>query len=123
MLLIVAYTWAQSVAHRDVIWFCDNIGAVHSLAGGVARAQDLQVLVSITRSVFSRLRSRWWIEWVPSEASVSDGLSRLGPADPWSPAHGLAPEALALPRGLGRLNGSWDFYYAELAAHFAAAAA
>ena len=64
------------------------------------------------------IRCRWWIEWAPSDSNCSDGLSRLGPRDPWHLNAGLVAAQLKLPPWLRRLTGSWDQYIALLDAHY-----
>ena len=85
--MVVVHNWKDLIESQDVLFFCDNLGAVHSFAGGVSNARDLQVLVSISHVLFNMCRMRWWIEWVPSEANCSDGLSRLGARDLWAVEH------------------------------------
>ena len=103
-------TWPNLLQDQDIIFFCDNIGAVHSLAGGVANAMDLQVLVSATHAALAKARACWWIEWVPSESNCSDGLSREGIRDPWCQAHSLRPAPLRLPAWLVSLSGTMEQY-------------
>ena len=103
-------TWPSRLQDRDVLFFCDNQGAVHSLAGGVASAMDLQALVSATQAALAHWRVRWYIEYVPTLANVSDGLSRLGNADPWCAEHGLTVEHLALPAWLVSLRAPMEQY-------------
>ena len=86
--LVVFHNWHQYFADRDTLLFCDNLGAVHSLAGGCTHARDLQVLVSTTHSLLASIRCRWWIEWVQSAANCSDGLSRDGVSDVWTTQQG-----------------------------------
>ena len=117
--MITAFNWARDIDDQDTIFFCDNLGAVHSLAGGVANAQDLQVLVSTTHVVFAILRCRWLIEWLPSESNCSDGLSRLGARDPWHQQRGLSAERLRLPPWLRSLASTWDQFLELVDAHFA----
>ena len=116
--MIVAHNWSHDLSDSDTMFFCDNLGAVHTLAGGLAHAQDLQVLVSITHALLGTIRCRWWIEWPPSESNCSDGLSRQGDQDPWHRRAGLAAQPLRLPPWLRRLTGSWDQYVALLDAHY-----
>ena len=50
------------------------------------------------------------MDWAPSDANCSDGLSRVGAREPWGLEHGLEPAALGLPPWLDRLTGSWGHY-------------
>ena len=66
-------SWPDLIEHRDVIFFCENLGAVYSLISGVASAADLQAIVSASHASLAASSARWWFEWVPSDSNCSDG--------------------------------------------------
>ena len=89
---------ASSLRSSDVIWFVDNQGAASSLAKGSSGAPDIDRLVALSHLVWARLHVRVWIEWVDSEANISDGISRYGFDDETSRSLGVVPEYFSLPR-------------------------
>ena len=97
-------TWPRLLTNQDVIFFCDNLGAVFSLISGVASVSDLQAIIAASHAALASATVRWWLEWVPSDSNCSDGLSRDGQNDNWCITHGLTPEHLYLPAWLKNIS-------------------
>ena len=74
----------SQLAHRDVIWFVDNLGPLSVLVKGNSSQFDAGVVTATAHLLWSRLNMRVWLEWVASDDNCSDGLSRNGLADEWT---------------------------------------
>ena len=85
MAVLVAITLcSSSLAGRDLLWFVDNEAAVAALVRSSTSQEDVHLLSQAVHINLHSLGSRFWCEWIDSESNVSDGLSRLGSADPWT---------------------------------------
>ena len=80
---------------RNVIFFIDNAAAAYILVRGSCREKDLQVLVTLFHVFARKMGVAWWIEWIPSKANASDGLSRMGDSK-WV----VNPRSLSFPKWL-----------------------
>ena len=83
-MLQASVVFAEQIAERDVIWFCDNQVVYAALVRGSCASDDIASIVVLCHLLWASVAARVWIEWVPSEAHVSDGLSRSGTADDWT---------------------------------------
>ena len=75
-------TWAELIAHRDVICFIDNDPAKDALILGSSRSDWSARVVRDTRKLCATLAAAAWYERVPSPSNVADLPSerRSGPA-------------------------------------------
>ena len=62
---------------RHVVQFQDNTCALSALVNGYASKPDLSSIVNAFHLAQFRLRSRVWLEWVPSAANIADLPSRM----------------------------------------------
>ena len=83
-VLQASVVFTEQIAGRDVIWFCDNQVVCSALVRGSCASDDIASIVVLCHLLWASYSVRVWIEWVPSEANVSDGLSRSGVADEWT---------------------------------------
>lgn len=100
--LLLPYIQPDLLEGRDLLWFVDNEAAVSALVRAASSEEDVHELAQLSRILLFRLRSRPWYEWVDSESNPSDGLSRLGLADPWSKAQGWSLQEHQFPLELCR---------------------
>eukprot|EP00435_Cladocopium_sp_Y103_P071551 s117_g37.t2 len=84
-------------ADQDLVWFIDNTGAAASLIRGASAELDVLFIVQQVHLELHRLRARPWYEWIDSESNPSDGLSRLGVADPWTAQQPWAVQEYSFP--------------------------
>ena len=75
----------RDIQNSDLIFFVDNQAVCASLVKGASSQPDIARIVAVTHLLWALLSVRVWVE-VPSEANVSDGLSRAGVQDSWSVA-------------------------------------
>ena len=80
---LIAYTYAELIQARDIIWFLDNTSAISSLIKGASSIEDSCQLAMRAQMCFMALRCRVWFEHVGTKQNPSDGLSRDGLDDPW----------------------------------------
>ena len=83
-VLQASVVFAEHMEQRDVIWFCDNQVVCSALVRGSCASDDIASIVVLCHLLWASVSARVWVEWVPSEANVSDGLSRSGTADDWT---------------------------------------
>ena len=62
---------------RHVVQFQDNTCALSALINGHASKPDMGSIVNAFYLAQFRLRSRVWLEWVPSAANIADLPSRM----------------------------------------------
>ena len=72
----------------DVICFIDNEAACSSMVRGGSSQDDVAYIAGMTHFVMLEYDVRVWFEWIDSDSNPSDGLSRLGLADPWTVKQG-----------------------------------
>lgn len=84
--LVVPMLHPSLFASQDVIWFVDNEAAVSSLIKASSNQQDVHAICQFAHLTLFKLKARIWYEWIDSGSNPSDGLSRLGLADPWTRA-------------------------------------
>ena len=73
--------WCQDILQdADIIFFCDNVGALAGLIGGHSSTEDTAAILSIFHLLINRLGARIWGEHVESEANIADEPSRQRPA-------------------------------------------
>ena len=80
--------FAQQLHQRDVLLFVDNQAIVAALVRGTSPSPDIARIVSACHLVWAVLGARVWVEWVPTDSNVSDGLSRAGTRDKWTCSQG-----------------------------------
>lgn len=68
----------------DVIWYIDNAASVHCLVKGASSQSDMAAISGAAHLVAARLQCRLWLEWVPTDSNIADGLSRAGVDDKWT---------------------------------------
>ena len=90
LLAAIAAPWVspQVFQGSDIIWWIDNVSAMSSLVRGAAKPEDIDLFASVAALQFAALGSRPWYEWVDSDSSPSDGLSRDGVQDSWTSQQG-----------------------------------
>ena len=69
-------TLAAALGSEAVVHFVDNTGALSNLIHGYAQRPDCGRLTNSFHLTVARLRSKVWLEWVPSKANVADAPSR-----------------------------------------------
>jgi hypothetical protein len=72
---------ASRIAGRDVLHWIDNTSALYSAVKGYSGAPDIARVVSMLQSRWLHLRIYPWLEFVKSEANLSDDPSRGRVAD------------------------------------------
>ena len=72
----------------DCFWLIDNQGAEAGLIKGYSSSPDSAAMLGWTHLSLARCSARVWFEYVRSEVSRADGLSRSGLQDEWTQAHG-----------------------------------
>lgn len=85
--LVVALVHEALLANQDLLYmlyFTDNQASAASLIRVTSSEEDVLFLVQQVHLRFLAMHSRVWYEWLDSESNPSDGLSRLGLADPWT---------------------------------------
>ena len=83
-LILLPLLFPHLLSGQDWLWFLDNQTAVSAAVRCTSSEQDV-FEISHYASIFrSRLNARAWHDWVDTESNISDGLSRLGLACPWS---------------------------------------
>ena len=87
---------------RSVIHFVDNTVALSALINGYASKPDMGYIVNAFHAAQFSLRTRSWLEWVPSDANISDLPSRLELDEMFD----LIPGAVYVPTVLPALS-SW----------------
>ena len=68
-----------------------------ALIRGRSNGDDLDRLARLIHSATYALQMWIYFEWVESKSNWSDGVSRVGPADPWCASHGIVPTEVAFP--------------------------
>ena len=103
MAVLVAITLCSSVlSGQDLLWFVDNEAAVAALVRSSTSQEDVHLLAQAVHINLHSLGCRIWIEWIDSESNVSDGLSRLGSADPWTRSQNWCVHDYPFPPELDR---------------------
>ena len=66
------------IKHASNISFIDNMGVIHSIVNGTARAPDLSAFTRALHRKLTKIRAdcRW--EYVASASNIADGGSRVG---------------------------------------------
>ena len=76
------FSTSEHLRGRRVRHFIDHIGGLAALVRGNSSAEDLSSLATLYQMLIVTLGVRAWLEYVESDANVSDGPSRL--LDAWS---------------------------------------
>ena len=93
--LIVPWFHYTHLRGHDLLWFIDNEAAASALIRGSCRPSDVHRIAQFSHVLLHGLGCRTWIEWIDSDSNCSDGLSRLGLADPWTLLQGWSLEEYA----------------------------
>ena len=101
-VLVAIALCPSTLAGHDLLWFVDNEAAVAALVRSGTSQEDVHLLSQAVHFNLHLLNCRVWIEWVDSESNVSDGLSRLGSADPWTQSQKWCVRDFPFPPGLDR---------------------
>jgi len=83
----------SEISGSDVNHFGDNTAANGCVTCGYSKASDMARMASAHHLLISRLRTRVWIEWVPSASNVADLPSRPdepGTLEKLAPLHATA---------------------------------
>ena len=104
---------SEELAGHDVLLFIDNTSVCSALVKGGSTAADISLLACAAHLLWNFLQCRVYVEYVPSDANISDGLSRDGAQDEWTQAQSwplftacCAPWHDLCPHGLGE---SWKY--------------
>ena len=73
---------------RSFVVYIDKGAAASALIRGACRPSDVHRIAQFSHVILHGLGCRTWIEWIDSDGNCSDGLSRLGLADPWTLSQG-----------------------------------
>ena len=65
---------------------------------------DVHFICQAAHVLLATLGARIWLEWIDSVSNPSDGLSRLGPADPWTAQQGWEVKEYSFPPCLDQEN-------------------
>ena len=77
---LLAPMWCADVLEgTDIIYFCDNVGALAGLVGGHSSKEDTAIALGTFHLLVHGLSARVWGEHVESEANMADEPSRNGP--------------------------------------------
>ena len=98
--VIVPWFHRDLLRHFDLLWFIDNEAAASSLIRGSSRPDDVHRISQLSHVLLHGLGCRAWIEWIDSDSNPSDGLSRLGLADPWTLLQGWTLAEYTFPAEL-----------------------
>lgn len=98
--LLVPWFHPDVFYHCDALWFIDNEAAASCLIRGNSRESDVHAIAQFSHLLFHTLQCRVWIEWIDSSSNPSDGLSRLGIADPWTVAQDWNVSEFQFPHDL-----------------------
>ena len=74
---------------RSSVCFVDNMGVIHNIVNGAARAIDLSVLALSVHRLLAQLASTFWWEYVESASNIADGGSRDGISCQLAAAEGI----------------------------------
>ena len=77
---------ASELAGHDVLVFIDNTSACNAVVKGGSTASDIFFLACTAHVLWNFLQCRVYVEYIPSEANPSDGVSRDGAMDQWTPS-------------------------------------
>jgi hypothetical protein len=94
--IIITYC-PECLQDVDCIWFIDNQGSEAGLISGYSSEPDAGPILGTVHILLAALNSRCWWEFVPSERSPSDGLSRAGLDDEWTLKQGWDLKEVTLP--------------------------
>ena len=85
-VVLTLATWSlhSHMRGRDIVWFIDNEAAASCAIRGCSGLPEVETAVQAAHLLWLHLGCRVWVEWVDSKSNPSDGLSRLGVADPWT---------------------------------------
>ena len=67
---------SESLVHRRVIHWVDNVSAVAGLAKGYSGSADTALIINYFDLRMADLRMRVWWEWIPSGQNIADLPSR-----------------------------------------------
>ena len=85
-VLQMTLLFQQDLANRDVIWWVDNTSVCSGLIKGASTASDLAQLTLVINLLWASMGCRVYVDYVPSDSNVADGLSRDGMQDSWTQA-------------------------------------
>ena len=87
----------DTLHRRSLIWFADNSAVLSGLVKGTSGHALLGAGAASIHLLLAALGARAWFEYVESDASWSDGASRLLTADPWAAANRFKVEMGLVP--------------------------
>ena len=79
----------EYIQNASNISFIDNMGVIHSIVNGAARAIDLGVVTHALHRKLANLKADFWWEYVASASNISDGGSRIGITCPLAKEAGI----------------------------------
>ena len=88
---------------RRVPWFIDNCSAMSSCVHGYASKLDMARMANAVQMALCGLEVRAHFEWVPSDANISDFLSRVDSVSGMDQVESKVWAAVKLPG-----EGDWD---------------
>ena len=87
----------QVLAGKSTFVFVDNIGVIHNIVNGAARARDATSFSAALQHQIAAIATTSWWEYVESESNLSDGGSRDGCSCPLAKAAGIKLFQVELP--------------------------
>ena len=75
----------------------ENIAALMALIKARSESPELDIMAQSVHLFLFHLRARLWFEWVPSQSSWSDEISRKGLRDKWHQDHHFRTHASTVP--------------------------
>ena len=98
---------ASELAGHDVLVFIDNTSACRAVVKEGSAAGDIFFLACTAHLLWNFLQCRVYVEYIPFEANLSDGLSRDGAMDQWTPSPCSLPH---VPLGIISVLMVWQMH-------------
>ena len=95
MLPLALFHKGGALRGRDILWYVDNTAALSAMIKGSSGNQVLDRIVGLFWILTFRLQIRVWIEYVDSNSTWSDGVSREFAADPFAAKFGFQLRRMA----------------------------
>ena len=91
VILMTIASVSSSLRGHHCLWFVDNIASLMSLIHGRSPTDELDAMTGIAHAMLCGLQCMVYWEWVANADNWSDGVSRMGPSDPWLQRHSFTP--------------------------------
>ena len=105
MPLVALHNHPEVFRGADVLIFIDNMSALIGCIKGSSRVADSTAISGAIHILLAALGARAHFEWVPSASNPSDGLSRMGAADPLASSMGWELFGASLPPWRPNIHG------------------